>query len=306
MQIQMTSRADHNIDTNIQSYLDTLKVERGLSPNTLSAYATDLSAWAAALQKKSVVTISQVTSAHLVDHLRDLSDQGFKGRSLARHLITIRGFFRYLAREGRVDVNPCDIVEIPKSGRKLPQFLTLEEVDRLLEKSAKPSLEEVRNQAMLEVLYATGLRVSELVNLKVGDLHLQKGFLKTMGKGSKERLVPLGRSAILALENYIGHERQLLLKNKKSQDLFLTRRGSAMTRQMFWTLLKKRSEQVQIKKTISPHTLRHSFATHLIQRGADLRSVQTMLGHANIATTEIYTHLNMTHLKSIISKHPRG
>lgn len=288
----------------LQRYLDHLKVEKGLSPNSLAAYGTDLSAFLEAVRKKGAW--EKVQSQDILNHIMSLSDQALKARSLARHLIAIRGFFKFLRREEKISKNPTDLIDLPKTGRKLPQFLSLEEVDRLLSATAGEEPDMIRNRAMLEILYATGLRVSELVNLSVDDLNLDKGFLKTMGKGRKERLVPIGRSAIEVVKNYLQHAREPLRKERSTQVLFLSRLGRGMSRQMFWKILRQLTVKAGIQKKISPHTLRHSFATHLVQRGADLRSVQTMLGHADIATTQIYTHLNLTHLKSISSKHPRA
>jgi len=294
------------LESEIQQYLDFLKVEKGLSKNTLAAYATDLRDFVGFLIKKKINSWKSVTPSHIVDHLIALTDGARGPRTLSRHLISVRGFFKFLISEEIVLKNPTLLVELPKGGRPLPKFLTLEEVERLLNLPPGDSLEKIRNRTMLEVLYATGLRVSELVSLSVDNLNLQKGFLRTVGKGNKERIVPLGRSAIKSLQDYLETSRKLLQKKKSSQALFVTRRGGAMTRQMFWKLLGDMTRQADIRKKVSPHVLRHSFATHLIQRGADLRSVQVMLGHADISTTQIYTHLNLTHLKSIVSKHPRA
>lgn len=294
------------MDAHLQCYLDTLKVEKGLSNNTLQAYGADLSLLVAFLRKRGIGTPGEVSTPHLLDHLMELSDRALKARSLARHLIAIRGFFKFLLRTGVLAENPAALIDLPKAGRKLPKFLTLEDVDRLLQKPAGDAPEGERNQAMIELLYATGLRVSELTALTMDDLNLSKGFLRTMGKGSKERIVPIGKLAIQCLENYVKNFRGLLLKNRASSALFPTRRGRRLTRQMFWKILRQRARQAGIRGEVSPHMLRHSFATHLIERGADLRSVQTMLGHANIVTTEIYTHLNLRHLKSIAAKHPRA
>lgn len=295
------------MDVFLQSFLDHLKVEKGLSKNTLVSYGTDLAAFLKYLDHKKIKSPSDISGAVILEHLVSLSKNGLKARSSARHLIAIRRFFKFLNQEKILDQDPTSLIEIPKIGRKLPNFLTLEEVDRILAASQNTETpESQRNQTMIEVLYATGLRVSELVNLKVDDLNLQKGFIKAYGKGSKERVVPIGRSAIVALEKYLSEGRHALIKNRQSAYVFLTRRGSGMTRQMFWTIIKKISQQAGIRRAISPHVLRHSFATHLVERGADLRSVQVMLGHSNIATTEIYTHLNLKHLKGIISKHPRS
>lgn len=294
------------MDLLIQRYLDYLKVEKGLARNTLQAYGADLSLFADFLVRKKIVSLSKIQPPVILEHLMKLSDRSLKSRSLARHLITLRGFFRFLARGGGIEANPALLLELPKGGRRLPRFLSLDEVDRLLEGSPGRSPEEIRNRAMIELLYATGLRVSELVSLSLDDLNLQKGFLKTIGKGSKERLVPIGKSALKAIHEYIHPTREVLKKHRATQVLFLTRRGRGMTRQMFWKILKRLAIQAGIKQEVSPHMLRHSFATHLIERGADLRSVQAMLGHTDISTTQIYTHLNLKHLKSITARHPRA
>lgn len=290
----------------LQRYLDFLKVEKGLSPNSLSAYGTDLSLFLKDMLCRGYRQWSDIRSQDILDHLMKLSDQNIKARSISRHLIAIRGLFKFLSREKEIAKNPAASLELPKSGRKLPHFLTLTEVDRLLATLTEVTPEGIRNKAMMELLYATGLRVSELVNLTVHDINAEKGFLRAFGKGSKERIVPLGRVALEAVKVYLETARELLRKKHETQFLFITRRGSAMTRQMFWKLLKDLAKKALIHQDISPHTLRHSFATHLIQRGADLRSVQMMLGHADIVTTQIYTHLDLKHLKSVASKHPRA
>ncbi len=296
------------LDTLLQRYFDFLKLEKGLSPNTLAAYGHDLSFFANFVaQRKTKVTA--IVASDIIDHLMQLSDHHLKARSMARHLISLRGFFKFLIKERVIAKNPLSLVELPKAGRKLPRFLSLEQVEKILSLSTpteKLSPEDVRNQTMIEVLYATGLRVSELVSVSVDNLNLQQGFLKTMGKGSKERMVPLGKISTQAIQNYLTQAREVLRKNRSSAALFLTRRGKGMTRQMFWKILQKKATMAGIREKVSPHMLRHSFATHLIQRGADLRSVQTMLGHADISTTQIYTHLNLAHLKSVASKHPRA
>ncbi len=297
------------METALQRYLDHLKVEKGLSKNTLEAYGTDLHAFLGFLRVRKRGSWSEVLPQDVLEHVMKLSDRSLKARSLARHLVAIRGLYKFLMKEGDVAKNPTALVELPKAGRKLPNFLTLDEVDRLLSAAharAQEGPEGVRNDAMLELLYATGLRASELVNLTVDDLHMDRGFLKTMGKGKKERIVPMGKSAIQSLQFYLATSRETLRKGRSTQALFLTRLGKGMTRQMFWKLLKDLARRAGIRKDISPHVLRHSFATHLVQRGADLRSVQAMLGHSDISTTQIYTHLNLSHLKSVASKHPRA
>jgi integrase/recombinase XerD len=295
------------MDHLIQRYLDYLKVEKGLSRNTLAAYGTDLGLFSHFLAKKKIRSMKAVEPSHIVDHLMVLSDKSLKSRSIARHLIALRGLFKFLMKEGEVAKNPTASVELPKGGRRLPRFLSLEEVDRILAAAAADlSPEGNRNRAMLELLYATGLRVSELVSLTVDSLNLPKGFLRAFGKGSKERIVPIGRSALTVLQDYLGSSREFLRKERETQAVFLTRRGRPMTRQMFWMMIKTVAMKAGIREKVSPHVLRHSFATHLIERGADLRSVQAMLGHSDIATTQIYTHLNLKHLKSITARHPRA
>ncbi len=297
------------MDIEVQRYLDSLKVEKGLSPNTLAAYGADLSDFLSYLERKKIKTWRAIGPATLVDHLLDLSDRALKARSLARHMVVVRGLFRFLLKEEVIATNPASLMDLPKGGRRLPKFLSEEEVDKILAQPSKDQShqpESVRNQAMIELLYATGLRVSELVRLSVDDLNLQKGFLRTMGKGSKERIVPIGRSALKAIQGYLEGTRESFRKNRSSQALFLTRRGRGMTRQMFWMVIRQAARLAGIRQEVSPHMLRHSFATHLIQRGADLRSVQSMLGHADISTTQIYTHLNLAHLKSVAGRHPRA
>lgn len=295
------------MDDLVQRYLDFLKVEKGLAKNTLAAYGADLSLFTAYLSKRKITSLKEVGPPDVLNHLMNLSDQSLKSRSIARHLIALRGLFKFLVREGELVKNPTALVELPKAGRKLPRFLSVDEVDRILSiAQTDRSPEGIRNRAMLEILYATGLRVSELVSLTVDSLNLQKGFLRAFGKGSKERIVPIGKSASTALQDYLDQVREILRKGRSSQTLFLTRRGRGMTRQMFWTMIKGMAVKAGIREKVSPHVLRHSFATHLIERGADLRSVQAMLGHSDIATTQIYTHLNLKHLKSITARHPRA
>ena len=292
------------MDTLLQRYLDYVKVEKGLAANSVAAYGTDLSCFVAFLHKKGIGQAAQVTPALILDHLVTLSKK-CKSRSLARHLVTLRGFFRYLIQEKELKKNPTETIDLPKIGRKLPNLLSLAEIDQILDVPHGESLEEVRNRAMLELLYATGLRVSELVSLLLNQVDLTAGYLRAFGKGSKERIVPIGRSAIEEMKKYLEVRNQFL-KGKINEAFFVTRRGGRMTRQAFWEILKQRSHRAGIKRRVSPHVFRHSFATHLLERGADLRSVQAFLGHADIATTQIYTHLNLRHLKEISAKHPRA
>lgn len=292
------------MDALIQRYLDYVKVEKGLAANSVAAYGTDLGHFVVFLHKKGISKAAQVTPTLILDHLVTLSKK-CKSRSMARHLVTLRGFFRYLIQEKELKKNPTETIDLPKIGRKLPGLLSLTEIDQILAVPHGESLEEVRNRAMLELLYATGLRVSELVSLSLNQVDLTAGYLRAFGKGSKERIVPIGRSAIEEMKKYLEVRNQFL-KGKINEAFFVTRRGGRMTRQAFWEILKQRSRLAGIKRHVSPHVFRHSFATHLLERGADLRSVQAFLGHADIATTQIYTHLNLKHLKEISTKHPRA
>ncbi len=242
----------------------------------------------------------------LLDFFAELQKQGLSVRSRARLQVSLRQLHRFWMQEGLVKEDPTEKIELPKMGRKLPMWLTIEEVDALL---LAPNLEipsGLRDRAMIELLYAAGLRVSELVGLKLDQLHLTEGYLLAFGKGSKERLVPIGRSAIVWVRKYLESARAQLLKGKNSSALFISQKRTPMSRQQFWLLLKKYTQQVGIKKKLSPHTLRHSFATHLLERGADLRAVQTLLGHSDISTTQIYTHIDMEQLKKVVKLHPRG
>lgn len=290
----------------VTPYLNTLRVERGLATQTLSAYRGDLSDFVSFLSKKDVLGVRQVKPTHIVDYLVTLSRRGCRARSVTRRLVAIRGFFRFLLREGQVSENPAATIELPRGNRKLPAFLSLEEVDRLLTLPFGDTPEEIRNEAMLKLLYATGLRVSELVGLSAQDINEVGGYLRTLGKGSKERVVPLGRFAIEAIQRYLAEARDKLVKGEVPRALFVTRRGEGMTRQMFWEILRKLAIRAGMTRSVSPHMLRHSFATHLLERGADLRSIQAMLGHSDISTTQIYTHLNLRRLKEIAAKHPRA
>ncbi|MBI2083045.1 MAG: site-specific tyrosine recombinase XerD [Deltaproteobacteria bacterium] len=293
------------IDSELQRYLDYLRVEKRLSSQTLAAYGSDLSRFLIFLEKKKK-TVLEIKGNDLVDYLVSFSKKGMKSRSITRHLISIRGWFRFLVCEGALSNNPTLEVDLPKGMKKLPDFLSLQEVDRILTLPVGPSPEEMRNRAMIEVLYATGLRVSELVSLTTHDIDLERGFLRTLGKGSKERLVPLGRSAMKLLNEYCREARLKLIQRGDGSALFPTRRGRKMTRQMFWEILCRQARRAGITRRVSPHMFRHSFATHLLERGADLRAVQMMLGHADISTTQIYTHLNLKRLKELASKHPRA
>jgi integrase/recombinase XerD len=294
----------------IQQFLDHLRVERELSVATLAAYGHDLAALARFLVARGGDDVCAVRPIDVLDYLTALTAQGISARSQARTLVAQRQFFKFLRAERICDGNPTEEIDLPHFGRKLPVFLSLDEVDRLLAAPGRNSPRGMRDSAMLEVLYATGLRVSELVKLRLGDCNLEAGYLVAFGKGKKQRIVPLGEAAVAMLRSYLEVARPGFLKGscRPSEDaVFLTRFGRCMTRQSFWKILAAHARAAGITKPISPHKLRHSFATHLVERGADLRSVQAMLGHADIGTTEIYTHLSRAHLRSVYDKfHPRA
>ena len=292
----------------IQEFSDYLRIEKRNSPHTVSAYRRDLSRFSAEFAGQKV---DSVTTANIRDFLISLREQGLSPASVARSLSSIKSFFKYLCQDKQFQDNPAEILETPKRWRKLPDVLSSEDVDNLLKCPDLESVLGLRDKAMLEILYASGLRVSELINLQVSQLDMQVGYLRTLGKGSKERIVPIGAMAKRAVENYILNSRPALVSSRKdggkSEQLFVTRRGRGMTRQGFWKLLKGYVSQANIRASVSPHTLRHAFATHLLERGADLRSVQQMLGHSDISTTQIYTHILGKRMLEIHQQfHPRS
>ena len=292
--------------TLIERFLDALWLERGLSENTLTAYRSDLQGLAIWLQAEQGDLLTAARH-DLLRYLQRRAEQGASPRSSARLLSSVRRFYRYLLRERQISEDPSARIDAPKLGRALPKSLTEDEVERLL---AAPDVEQamgLRDRAMLEVLYASGLRVTELVSLTLQQVNLQQGLVKVIGKGNKERLVPLGEEALNWLERYLREARGLLLGATQSDVLFPGSRKSAMTRQAFWQLIKRYALKAEITKHLSPHTLRHAFATHLLNHGADLRVVQLLLGHSTLSTTQIYTHVARERLKSLHSQHhPRG
>lgn len=288
-------------------FLNYLLVEKGLTKNTLEAYGRDLSVYLDFLAERKRTDPENVTALDVVEHVTRLKDSGLAPRSRARALSAIRMFHRFLLVENYAVSNPTAIIETPKAVNRLPEVLSGREVESLLATAKGDGTFEVRDRAMLEVLYATGLRVSELVALKLRDVNIDAGYLLTMGKGEKERLVPMGESARTAVGEYLAGIRILLDRKGDNEYLFLSRLGCKMSRQAFWNIIKKRSGAAGIRKIISPHTLRHSFATHLLENGADLRSVQIMLGHADLSSTQIYTHVTRERLKKLHQEfHPRG
>ncbi len=288
-------------------FISYLVVEKGLSSNTRSAYSRDLVRYLDFLEKAERQKPSDVSSADIAAFMGVLQKRAIGARSRARCLSAIRMFHKFLMIENYADSNPATIIEAPRTLHKLPQFLDGREVDALFAACVGERGEDLRDRAMLEILYATGLRVSELVNLKLREVNLDSGYLMTIGKGSKERLVPIGESAREWSTLYLDRVRLLHDPLRRNQFFFLSRLGEAMSRQAFWNIIKKRALLAAICKNISPHTLRHSFATHLLENGADLRSVQIMLGHADLASTQIYTHVTRERLKRLHQQiHPRG
>lgn len=291
-----------------KDFFQYLRIERGLSDNTLTSYQRDIKHYIQYL--KTIVGRNdweEVTRTDMTKFLYSLKDNNKSSATISRHISSLRAFHQFLVREQIVTHDASLHIETPKKERKLPDVLSVKEMDALLNIPGTSPL-QVRNKAMFELLYATGLRVTEMITLRVSDLHLTMGFVQCVGKGSKERIVPLGNTAIHAMENYLQQGRKKLLKRQpKTDTLFVNQHGKPLSRQGFWKILKKRALEAGINKTITPHTLRHSFATHLLENGADLRLVQEMLGHVDISTTQIYTHVTKTRLKDVYkSYHPRA
>mgnify|MGYP001340675267 FL=1 len=294
------------MEDSLQSFIHYLTVEKGLSPNTLASYERDLKNFLRFVQRQKRHYLD-IKREDIVSFLLTLRQEGRADTTISRHLASIRSFYQHLLKDGKIGHDPSVHIETPKISKKLPKVLTMSEVERLLQRPQPKNPFGQRDLAMLEVLYATGIRVSELVSLTLDDVHLQMGFLKCSGKGSKGRIIPVGKKAITALDQYLRQGRVKLDKSKRVRALFLNHHGRPLTRQGFWKIIKKYAKEAQIEKEITPHTLRHSFATHLLENGADLRAVQEMLGHADISTTQIYTHVNKIRLRDVYSKaHPRA
>jgi integrase/recombinase XerD len=288
----------------IRSYLYHCRVEKGLSVNSLRAYEQDLSRFLAFLGATGLDSVTLDTLRSYVDHLRK---KRLSNRSIARHITTLRGLFGFLTDEQEISTNPTELLAAPKIGSSLPKYLALPEVDRLLAAPDCESRTGLRDLAMIHLLYSSGLRVSELIKLRVSDVDEAAGTIRVIGKGNKQRLIPVGRAALQALDRYNQEQRPRLLRGRLSPYLFITARGKAMTRQGFWKLLKSHGKTGGIFRSLSPHVLRHTFATHLLEGGADLRSLQAMLGHSDVGTTEIYTHVMRSRLKQIVDEHhPRA
>jgi integrase/recombinase XerD len=285
----------------VAAFLDFCRLEKGLSDNSLAAYSADLSKFI------SFITGQEPTAEALRRYLDRLSQEGLGSRSIARHLATLRGYFGFLLREGMSQHDPTEYLRSPRQWQTIPKFLNLEEIERVIQAPDEAKPTGLRDRAMLQLIYASGLRVSELCGLRMGDFHKEAGVVRVTGKGNKQRIVPAGKAAIQAVEDYLRTARPALLKGRASKYLFVTARGGALSRRGFFKLLEGYGRKAGIFQGLTPHVLRHSFATHLLEGGADLRSVQVMLGHADISTTQIYTHVMRSRLKDAVQMHhPRA
>lgn len=293
----------------LKDFLHYLIVEKGLAENTIQSYRRDISAYLIFIEAKLQITdINHVTRVHIMQFLSCLKDEGKSARTIARHIASIRSFHHFLILDKIVDHDPTVHIETPHPELKLPKVLNTDEVDTLLNTPDLTTTLGLRDKAMLELMYATGMRVSELVNLNINDVHLSLGFVRCLGKGNKERIIPIGKMATEALKEYLEKARPKLINQKnKTDSLFMNHHGQRLSRQGFWKILKQMAVKAGIEKELTPHTLRHSFATHLLENGADLRSVQELLGHSDISTTQIYTHVTKTRLKDVYNQfHPRA
>ncbi len=292
----------------IEDFLHFIIVEKGLAKNTIDSYRRDLTKYTSYLENvEQVNSLNEVTRIIIMNYLYFMREQGRANTTIARTIASIRSFHQFLLREKETTNDPSVHIETPKQARRLPKVLSSDEVDALLSAPNTSSDFDCRNKAMLELLYATGMRVSELCSLKLQDVHLSMGFIRCIGKGNKERIIPIGKLAAKALTTYIEFARGNLVKKKQHDFLFVNHHGESLSRQGFWKILKKLSKEANIQKELTPHTLRHSFATHLLENGADLRAVQEMLGHVDISTTQIYTHITKTRLKDVYTSfHPRA
>lgn len=300
-----TMRDAGSLAIGVSSFLDFCRVEKGLSRNSIDAYALDLSAFRDFAEAESGDRIPDLEGVRR--YVDSLYVSGLAERSIARRISSLRNLYQFLLREKRIDSDPTSLLQSPKQWKSLPKYLNLDEIEKLIGAPEPVKPTGVRDRAMLELLYATGLRVSELCQIRLADLNRDFGVLRVTGKGNRQRLVPVGRSALGAAEAYLNGSRDALLRGKSSPYLFVTARGGCLTRQAFWKLLIGYGRKAGIFRPLTPHVLRHSFATHLVERGADLRSVQTMLGHADIGTTQIYTHVAQSRLRKTVDRHhPRA
>ena len=291
----------------IDEFMQHILVERGLARNTKDAYERDLLKYTRYLITHRIGQIKKVDRRHITNYLLSLKEKGMSSNSISRNLAAVKMFHRYLLRERILEHDITSVIDTPRVWKRIPGYLSMKEVDDLLGAPRSDKRLERRDKAILEMFYATGMRVSEIANVKIGDMNLNMGYIRCFGKGSKERVIPLGRRAIEAIERYRDRDRKEMLSKNDTDTLFISRLGKKMTRLSFWKIIKKYRKRAGIRKDISPHTLRHSFATHLLERGADLRSVQEMLGHTDISTTQIYTAISKDRLKKVHAKfHPRG
>ena len=294
------------LEADIRTFISYLRVEKGLSDNTIQSYRRDMGKFSEFAGRRKLDTPG-IRRTDVVDFLAMLYRKGLDSRSVARHLVTIRHFFRFSLLEGFIKDDPAATIESPKFRQSLPSFLNVEEVNHLLAQPDLSSIAGLRDKAMIELMYSTGLRVSELVGIRVGDVQMEAGCLRCIGKGNKERLVPVGKKALGIVEEYLKQSRPELLGDGSSAFMFINRKGRPMSRIAFWKLLSEYGRKAGLRKALTPHMLRHSFATHLLDRGADLRSVQMMLGHSDISTTQIYTHVVEERLKQVYkAHHPRA
>jgi len=291
----------------IDGFMSYLSVERGLADNTLLAYRRDLKKYTEHLTQAGIASVAQVKRDKITDYIYAQKKHGLSSSSICRSLAAIKMFHRFLVRERLAKDDPTDLIDTPRMWKRVPDVLSQSEIESIITASEGKDDQSVRDNAILELFYASGMRVSELSNLKMENVNFEVGYVRCLGKGRKERIIPIGRSASQAVQHYCSAVRPKLLKGKVSTDIFLSRLGKRLSRQSIWKMIKRYARKANITKTIKPHTLRHSFATHLLEHGADLRSVQEMLGHADISTTQIYTHVDRERLRSVHKQfHPRG
>jgi len=293
------------MSSEVKAFLDFCRVEKGLSSNSVEAYRADLERFQRHVADGGGASVPATDGVRA--YLDRLREEGLSSRSLARHLTAIRGFYAFLLRESKIDADPTAFLRSPRQWKNLPKLLTKEEIERLLQAPDSKKPTGLRDRAMVELLYASGLRVTELCGLRIADLDRDLGVVRVFGKGSKQRLVPVGRAALATLGEYMAQGRPALMRGRSSQYLFVTARGGPLTRQGFWKALRQHGLRAGITRTLTPHVVRHSFATHLLEGGADLRSLQTMLGHVDIGTTQIYTHVLRSRLRKTVDEHhPRA
>jgi integrase/recombinase XerD len=292
----------------LKEYLSVLSLEKNLSPNTVSSYKNDISSFINFLSDRNIDDPSQINYQDIIDFFKELNELGLSKTSAARYYSSLKGFFKYLSLNNYIKSNPIEKVETPKLSKNLPNVLSFNEVEKILNQPNTNDKFGLRDKAILELFYACGVRISELLNLKISDLFFSEEMIRVFGKGSKERLIPIGESAINWITNYLKNSRPLLMKKLKSENyLFLNSRGTKLSRMGVWKIVDRYVTEAGIKKEVHPHTFRHSFATHLLEGGADLRAVQEMLGHSDISTTQIYTHIDREYIKQVHKEyHPRG